>query len=61
MYYCANCKNKVNGKKKTPGYFLLELFLWFLFIIPGLIYSIWRISNKKLVCEECGWPYLKKL
>lgn len=61
MYYCKNCDENVNGKKITPGYFLIEVILWFFFIIPGLIYSIWRIGNKKVVCERCGWQYLKKL
>ena len=60
-YYCKNCDSNVKGKRKTPGSFLVELILWLMFILPGLIYSIWRISNKKVICERCGWEYLKKI
>lgn len=32
----------------------LEIVLWFCFLIPGLIYSLWRGSSRKYVCPSCS-------
>jgi hypothetical protein len=37
----------------VPGSFVIELFLWLIFLLPGLIYSIWRVSTKHQVCGRC--------
>jgi len=52
-YICANCYEMVIPYRKTPGWFLLELVLWMMFIVPGLFYTIWRISNKFDACPVC--------
>lgn len=36
-------------KKVAPGSIWMELALWLIFFPAGLIYSIWRITNKKEV------------
>lgn len=41
------------GKKETPGSFLIEVILWVAFCVPGLIYSVWRITSAKQVCASC--------
>ena len=51
---CTSCMNQGVPKKVTKGSILIELVLWLFFIIPGLIYSIWRLSNKIEVCPSCG-------
>lgn len=53
--YCPNCKYEGEAKSETPGYFLIELILWCIFLIPGLIYSIWRLCSRHSVCPKCGW------
>ena len=50
---CTHCFEEVKPKSKAPGNIAIEFVLWCLFIIPGLIYSLWRISNKKDVCPLC--------
>lgn len=50
---CALCGYVGPAKRVTKGSFLIELLLWFFFIIPGLIYSIWRLSNKVKICPKC--------
>jgi len=51
---CTNCGYEGKAKFKTKGSFLIEIVLWLLFIIPGLIYSLWRISaSKMMVCPGC--------
>lgn len=39
--------------RESKGSILIELILWLFFILPGLIYSIWRISGRKIVCPKC--------
>ena len=38
----------------TPGNLAIEIILWLCFVIPGLIYSIWRIGARKHACSVCG-------
>lgn len=51
---CANCGFMGQAKKVTKGSFLIELALWLCFIIPGLIYSLWRLTTKHLACPKCN-------
>ncbi len=56
-HICSNCRGVGNPTTTTPGSFLIELVLWCLFLLPGLIYSVWRISERKSnVCRMCGAP-----
>ena len=52
--FCPSCGNIGAPKTLTPGSILIELVLWICFIVPGLIYSLWRITSKKPVCPHCG-------
>lgn len=51
---CPNCKFKgeVPGKK-TPGSCALEIVLWLLFLPVGIIYSIWRLTQRGYACPQC--------
>lgn len=51
---CQNCGTRGEPKIITPGSTLIELVLWLCFIVPGLIYSLWRISARKKGCPSCG-------
>jgi uncharacterized membrane protein YqaE (UPF0057 family) len=53
QYICTSCGYIGKPIKKTPGNFLIEVVLWIAFILPGLIYSLWRVSNKYYVCATC--------
>lgn len=50
---CSSCGGRTS-KTETPGSFGVELLLWLFMCLPGLIYSIWRISARKVVCGSCG-------
>jgi ribosomal protein S27AE len=54
--YCPNCGTIAKPKTLTKGSFLIEVFLWLLLIVPGLIYSLWRMTSKAKVCPGCGNP-----
>lgn len=51
---CTLCGYTGSSKKKVKGNFLTEVILWLFFLIPGLIYSIWRLTSKQDVCPKCG-------
>lgn len=51
---CGKCGYYDTPRKETRGSFLAELLLWLCFIVPGLLYSIWRISSKVDVCRHCS-------
>lgn len=51
---CAQCGHHGPTRRETPGSILVELVLWLCFLIPGLIYSLWRVSARRSVCAVCG-------
>jgi hypothetical protein len=53
-YICTVCGYLGKPKQHTKGTFAFEVVLWFLFIIPGLLYSLWRITNKYRACPKCN-------
>ena len=52
--FCPSCDSFTSGKKETRGHFALEVLLWLCFLLPGFIYSIWRLSSKHMTCSQCG-------
>lgn len=51
---CTQCGTRGPSRSVTRGSFAIEIVLWLLFIIPGLIYSIWRVSTRTTACAACG-------
>lgn len=51
--YCPSCGTVANPKKFTKGSFLVEVFLYLLMILPGIIYSLWRLTSKTTGCPQC--------
>jgi hypothetical protein len=49
---CGSVNKRAVGT--IQGSFLLECFLWLLFILPGIIYSVWRLTTKAKVCPACS-------
>lgn len=52
MYVCPNCGYIGKGQRK--GALILELALWICFLVPGIIYSVWRYTGKTNICKSCG-------
>ena len=52
--HCMACGVDSNPTIQAKGSTGVELVLWLCFIVPGLIYSIWRLSSKRMVCPSCG-------
>lgn len=53
--YCTQCGSKfARPKTNTRGSFFIEIFLWLLLLIPGIIYSLWRLTTRYKSCPVCG-------
>lgn len=52
-HICRTCLSQVRPVKTTPGSFFIELILWLCFLIPGIIYSIWRLNGQHRICPVC--------
>ncbi|ACL71485.1 hypothetical protein Tgr7_0387 [Thioalkalivibrio sulfidiphilus HL-EbGr7] len=51
---CSRCGTANKARTHTRGSIFIEILLWLMFIIPGLIYSIWRLTTRGKVCGVCG-------
>lgn len=51
---CKQCGHVGPSKRVTKGNIGIEIILWLCFIIPGVIYSIWRLSSRYDACTSCG-------
>lgn len=50
---CTSCGYVGFPIRITKGSLLIEIFLWLLVIIPGVIYSIWRLTSRYDACPGC--------
>lgn len=51
---CITCGHVGPSKRETRGSFIVEVFLWFIFLLPGIVYSLWRHATRYDACPECG-------
>jgi len=51
---CSQCGYTGEAKTAIKGSMGIELILWIFFIIPGLIYSVWRSGSRHKSCPVCG-------
>ena len=56
-FICASCGSPGKPKNAIKGSIVVEIILWFSFLIPGLIYSIWRLTT----CHEIDQSFDCKL
>jgi hypothetical protein len=51
---CSSCGTVGRAKTVTRGSLLIEIFLWLCLIVPGLLYSLWRLTSRHKACGACG-------
>lgn len=51
---CSACGHVGSSKTAIKGSMGVEILLFIFFIIPGVIYSIWRSSSRYRTCSSCG-------
>lgn len=52
---CRNCETyayPIYGPMK--GSAVITVILLFFFVLPGIIYAIWRRTGRRPVCAQCG-------
>lgn len=57
---CPNCNFKGIVKKTMKGSSDAELLLWICFILPGILYSTWRLTTSRVRCPQCGYEYVNR-
>jgi hypothetical protein len=50
---CTNCGHVGKPVSLTSGSFVMEIALWCFFLMPGLLYSLWRMTTRKQSCPKC--------
>jgi hypothetical protein len=51
---CTSCGRTDVPDDLVAGSDRLELAAWCLFLLPGLLYCLWRQANGRSVCTHCG-------
>lgn len=57
-WFCVQCEHFGTPKNYTNGAFAIEAILWLMFLVPGLIYTIWRLTTRYSGCPRCGAPHM---
>jgi hypothetical protein len=52
--YCPNCGAVEIPMSKPKGSGLVNFILFLFFIIPGVLYFVWRMTTYRDVCPKCG-------
>ena len=60
-YICTQCRHIGDRELCSKGKTSVEVILWLLFLVPGLIYSIWRRTGRYCACPNCGNPSMVPL
>lgn len=58
---CKNCGSVTYPRRRYKGSLLIEVVLWLCFVIPGLLYTLWRYGSSEMVCAKCGSSQLVPL
>lgn len=51
---CKQCGSITKTADSLPGSGWIELILWLCYLVPGVIYSIWRRAKKNVACTACA-------
>jgi ssDNA-binding Zn-finger/Zn-ribbon topoisomerase 1 len=52
-HVCTQCGKQANPKVITKGNIFFEILLWICFLLPGVLYSIWRHASRIKGCPDC--------
>lgn len=53
---CMQCGTVAYMKRYMKGSLATEILLWLFFLLPGVIYSIWRHASVYWGCPQCASP-----
>lgn len=58
-YICMECGCQREPIVAKRGLLIVEIFMWLCYIVPGVIYSLWRRVRKQLLCPNCRAPSIE--
>jgi len=50
---CERCGWVGQPQTYTPGSIAIEILLWLAFLLPGILYSCWRLISRTKACPTC--------
>ena len=50
---CLDCGHIGRPKKYYRGSLAIEIVLWLCFLVPGLVYTLWRDTSRYKGCRIC--------
>ncbi|MHB8767352.1 MAG: hypothetical protein ACYDA8_23850 [Deferrisomatales bacterium] len=50
---CRHCGYAGPAEPLAPGRAVVEALLWIAFLIPGVLYSLWRLFGRRYLCPRC--------
>jgi hypothetical protein len=53
---CTTCGYVGTAKMRKKGSFLIEILLYLIMILPGALYTVWRLTTREKVCPACKNP-----
>lgn len=53
IVHCRQCGYEGPAEPLSPGKTWLEGVFWIAFLVPGLIYSLWRLFGRRYLCPRC--------
>ncbi len=53
---CKACGYRGRPKTITKGSLGMEVILWLMMVLPGLLYSVWRHASRYSGCPQCSAP-----
>lgn len=54
-FVCTTCGTMFNRPKIVkPGHWLITVVLVFFYIIPAVIFEVWRTAKERKCCPSCG-------
>ena len=53
-FVCSKCGEVGLALRVKNGNIIMEVLLWLLFLLPGIIYTTWRNATSYLACSSCG-------
>jgi hypothetical protein len=51
---CTQCGSVTSPRRVMPGSILITVVLICFFVVPGIVYWLWRHTSTYLVCGKCG-------
>ena len=52
-HICKDCGQAGRPVTETPGSLAAKLVAWICFLVPGILYTFWRLSARRRACPKC--------